>query len=391
MGRANKRMKRQQARQRQAAAQAQNRVTEAQLTEQFAAHQYDKALETLAQLIKAGDTKPEYLYKGAYSYFMLGDQERAAQWVSNTLAYAPEHVDARILLARICITQQREDDALAILDFLAEQDGDSLKPEQAQTIRDIGSYYARTEPAKLQQDFPHIAAFLQASVPEAPVSLTSEPQAPTTAVAPASASYQAESPTSAVDAAPATATVSGTAATPVAQDGDTLAMLRRLKAKVQGANAAMSPAANTRALTGAVGQAATGAGTASNASVMQPAPAAVAQSQVPATSTAAAPQVTAHSSVTAQEQIAAVMAKEVSLHEKINLLNAFAGAAFVADDYATAKAELEAALKLDSEDAATIRNLALTVALQGDKEKALAIAARQQPVAFMLLHAIKQL
>ena len=56
-----------------------------------------------------------------------------------------------------------------------------------------------------------------------------------------------------------------------------------------------------------------------------------------------------------------------------------------------ARAELEAALQLDDTDGATIRNLALTVALQGDKEKALAIAARQQPVAFMLLHAIKQL
>ena len=163
-------------------------------------------------------------------------------------------------------------------------------------------------------------------------------------------------------------------------------MLRRLKAKVQGANAVAAPVAAHTAITGATG-AQTAVVAADNASTTP--------SNIASQSASAAPQpqvaASVSSPVAAQEQIAAVMAKDVSLHEKINLLNAFAGAAFVVDDYATAQAELEAALQLDSEDAATIRNLAITVALQGDKEKALAIAARQQPVAFMLLHAIKQL
>lgn len=354
MGRASKRMKRQQARQQQAAQQVQSRATEQQMQELFTAGKYDKALEALAQLIQAGDIKAEYLYKGAYSYFMLGDMERAAQWVSNTLSYAPEHVDARLLLARICLAQQREDDALALLDFLAEQDGTSLRPEQAQTLHDMGGFYARTEPAKLQQNYPHLAAYLQVEVPETPVSLTEN--AP--AAAPATNAPQ-----------PAPAAQSTSAAAAPAEAEDTLTLLRRLKAKVQGV-APAAPAAQPVA-----------------SAAPQPAPATpqpTACTSASATQSSAAP-------VTAQQQIDAVLAKPVSLREKINLLNAFAGAAFVADDYATARAELEAALQLDDTDGATIRNLALTVALQGDKEKALAIAARQQPVAFMLLHAIKQL
>ena len=33
----------------------------------------------------------ETMYAGAYSYFMLGDYNRAAQWIKSTLAFAPKH------------------------------------------------------------------------------------------------------------------------------------------------------------------------------------------------------------------------------------------------------------------------------------------------------------
>ena len=144
MGRASKRMKRQNNR-RQADQQKQEAVqTEQELSKLFAERKYEQVLEKLAMLIAAKDVKPEYLYDGAYSYFMLGDLERASQWVSNTLTYAPAHVDARILLARICMAQKRQSDAFAILDFLAEHDADDLTAEQREDIRDIGGYALET-------------------------------------------------------------------------------------------------------------------------------------------------------------------------------------------------------------------------------------------------------
>ena len=60
------------------------------------------------------------MYDGAYAYFMLGDYPRAINWVNTTLSYDSAHVQARILLGRICILEDRTEDGLAILDFVLE-------------------------------------------------------------------------------------------------------------------------------------------------------------------------------------------------------------------------------------------------------------------------------
>ncbi len=131
----------------------------------FERGEYAEVLNILAELIAAKDIKPEFLYKGAYSYFMLGDYERAAQWVNNTLNYAPNHVDARILLARLCFMQNRDDDGLAIYEFLVEHYRSSMTEEQKDQIIDSSEYYVRRESEKLQQKYPHLAEFLQLGRP----------------------------------------------------------------------------------------------------------------------------------------------------------------------------------------------------------------------------------
>ena len=52
---------------------------------------------------------------------------------------------------------------------------------------------------------------------------------------------------------------------------------------------------------------------------------------------------------------------------------------------------MRAALQLDESDAATIRNLALTIAAEGEEEKALQIASQLPATDFVLLQAIKDL
>lgn len=93
----------------------------------------------------------------------------------------------------------------------------------------------------------------------------------------------------------------------------------------------------------------------------------------------------------AQQQVDDVLAKPISLAEKIRILNAFAGASYAADDFAAAETLLRAALQLDESDAATIRNLALTIAAEGEEEKALQIASQLPATDFVLLQAIKDL
>ena len=75
--------------------------------------------------------------------------------------------------------------------------------------------------------------------------------------------------------------------------------------------------------------------------------------------------------------------------EKVEALNAFAGAAYVADDYVSAKTLLMAALRLDPGCDVTLRNMALLLHDMGEQEKALQIAAKMRQTDFMLLHSLK--
>lgn len=120
---------------------------------------YDGVLENLGELAKRRVYDPEAFYAGAYAYFMQGDYERAATWVNNTLTYAPGHVAARILLARLCILEDRTTEALAVLDLLlgAGELGEDARRE----IREIVGYYGRTKKEMVCRDYPNIASFLQ--------------------------------------------------------------------------------------------------------------------------------------------------------------------------------------------------------------------------------------
>ena len=70
-------------------------------------------------------------------------------------------------------------------------------------------------------------------------------------------------------------------------------------------------------------------------------------------------------------------------------LNAFAGAAYVADDYAGAKVLLTAALHLDPGCDATLRNMALLLHEMGERDKAIQVAAKMRMADFTLLRTLK--
>ena len=180
----------------------------------FDREDYVKVLDILAELITAKDIKPDLMYKGAYSYFMLGDYDRAAQWVTNTLNYAPDDIDTRILLARLCFIQNRHDDGLAIYDFLVEHYRHSMSQEQTGQIIDSSEYYVRREAEKLRQQFPHLADFLSIAPPDAEEAAASTVS---TAVKPAAAATDG---------------------------GSALSALQRLKAKLQAMQNKEEPAAD---------------------------------------------------------------------------------------------------------------------------------------------------
>ena len=129
---------------------------------------------------------------------------------------------------------------------------------------------------------------------------------------------------------------------------------------------------------------------------LAPAPAAPTVPSVPASSgtapiapvsVPAAP--AAQSSGSAKAQAAQILAQSIRPAEKMAALNAFAGAAYVQDDYAGARELLTAALELDPGCDVTLRNMALLLHEIGEREKALQVAAKMGQTDFMLLRTLK--
>ena len=118
-----------------------------------------------------------------------------------------------------------------------------------------------------------------------------------------------------------------------------------------------------------------------------PVPASSGTAPIAPVSVPAAP--AAQSSGSAKAQAAQILAQPIRPAEKMAALNAFAGAAYVQDDYAGARELLTAALELDPGCDVTLRNMALLLHEMGEREKALQVAAKMGQTDFMLLRTLK--
>ena len=297
------------------------------IKQQMAAADYGGALETLAASISAEVYDAGCMYEGACAYFMLGDYTRAAQWVQNTLQYAPDHAAARLLLARICILEDRVEDGLAIFEFVLAHEAAQLTQQQREDMEDILAYYGKSE-ASLVRKYPHVAAFLHVEAEEDAETVDGAPSA-----AAALAAEAGEAP-----ALTAKETENVPAAQPVAEAGS-----------------AAQPAAE----------------------------------EMPEASerTKAAPE--AADAAAAEHQLAEILAGKAGVAQKVHTLNAFAGGFFVARAYELAQRYLSEALQLDTASAETLRNLAVLAHVQGDDDRALKFASALPETDFLLLASLR--
>ena len=345
MSKASRRLAKRQGQQKQVQAKRQQEQLRQTVKQHFEAEEYPDTINTLAELVQAGGHDAESLYMGAYSYFMTGDYVRAAQMVDTILQLAPQHVAARILLARVCILEDRTDDGLAIFDFVLEHDEKVLTEQQREDVEDILEYYGRNEREHIVSDFPHVAQFLglqaeaqeTASEPAEQAAVT--PQAAMTVSIPATG-QGTQIPVQGAEAAPA-------------------AVAEQLVPE-EAASAAPSitpqPPTETEAAA---------------------APAAPAPEEVP-------------TDAEVQDKLAEIMGQPISLREKVRVLNAFAGGLFVDGSYAAAGACLRQALQIDGQDTMTLRNLAVLLHAQGEQDKALAVAAQLPGTDFLLLDHLRR-
>ena len=304
------------------------------LKEKFDAEDYSEVLNILAEMIGQKIYDPDSMYRGAYSYFMMGDYQRAASWLDHTLRFEPHHIAARLLLARICILEDRTQDGLAIYDFVLEHYEQALQTEQREDMQDILEYYVRQDKERVCHEFPYVAAFMH---------LSGAPQA-------------AEKPAPAVKAAE---TVQPSASAEAQAAGEPARI--KVQAEAQAAPVEVQPELPD-----------------------QPTAAATPAAEAPASDAAGS-----KAAFDAAAKVAEVMGADVSVAERMRLLHAFAGGCFLAGDNAGAQACLTAALQLDAHDDETLRNLAVLAKAQGDTEKALQFASAMRYTDFVLLQVLR--
>ena len=272
-----------------------------QIRSLYADMKYAEVINTLADFVSAGGRDAEVYALGAWSYYRMGDYERAGKWVDVTLTEDSRNISVRILLAHLCLHADRVNDALAVLDLILQQ-ASALSEQETDEIRDMLAYYGKHEAEMLREEYPACWSFLQ------------EKRA---------AHDEADLPA------------------PGKGEKSVQRVLQELKKQVkkEAAGEADAQAEAARPL---------------------------------------------------DDILADISQRQVSLAEKIQLLHSFAGAAYWQGDYAEAKALLMEALRIDEKDEATLRNLAFTLAALGDKEKAVAIAARMKRADFALLWMLQQ-
>ena len=389
MGKAARRMKKKEEQAKAAETRQENARWEEKLKKQMAAGQYAEAIETLAELVKGNDLKPEFMYDAAYAYFMVGDYERAGQWINNTLTYEPGNIPVRILLARLLILQEREDDGLAIFDFVLDKGLASLTEEQKDEIEEIVEFYGRSEREKVQRNYPHIAAFLklEAAAPgtrdvgsilaslKAKVAAAGEAagnavEEATAAVKPALAAGAAKAGEAAAAIKPE---LEARAEAAAKKPAEILASLKKRIAEVSSERKAAEPSAS-----------------ASPSEKFEAPPAPAASSAASATTATAVPKAPAPPSVAAAELVKEnIRRKNLPAADQAELLNSFAGGYYYQGDLAAAEALLTAAIELGEPTDGTLRNMALVQMEMGKREEALRIASRMKLADFPLLRLLR--
>ena len=389
MGKAARKMKKKQVQAETAQSRQANARWETLLAEQMKAGKYAEAIETLAELVKGDDIKPEFMYDAAYAYFMVGDYERAGQWINHTLSYAPGHIPVRILLARLLILQERQDDGLAVFDFVLDKGADTLTEAQRDEIEEIVEFYGRSEGEKIRRSYPHIAALLKLEVPPVGTKDVSQILASLrqkVAAAGAAAGEAVEEAAAAVkpmaEAGVAAAGEAVAAAKPVLEakaaaaakkPADILASLKQRLAAVSQEKA--EGTSGTAKASGGSGGASQGVQPTTEGTVLssaRPQPAAAA------------------ANVSAAEKTKQdVLKKALPAVQKAEILTSFAGGYYYQGDLASAELLLQAALELDASDG-VLRNMALVQQDAGRREEALQTAARMKLADFKLLRLLRQ-
>ena len=320
------------------------------------AEDYTAAMDVMAEMAANKQMDGEIMYWGAQCYFFTGDFERAEKWVNNALNNGYNSVGVKMLLATLCMTEERNKDAFKLCDAVLTEGIEGMS-KQDQEIFDNFMDNISYGYDELVSEYPKISAYLQ------------KKQADNEANSPVSKLKEILKGKEMKEAEPQQAKVQEEVKTEPEKTPNedkaqaALARLRQLLSKNKESEEKQEE--------------------------ITPEIQRVEENQPVVKEFDNVKQNEAEK-VDVSDTLTKIAAKEISLVEKVRLINVFAGVCYQQGDYQSAFDLLSAALELDGQDAATLKNIAYTCLSAGEQEQALSFATKLPEVDFALLYALKQ-
>ena len=340
------------------------------------AEDYTAAMDVMAEMAANKQMDGEIMYWGAQCYFFTGDFERAEKWVNNALNNGYNSAGLKMLLATLCMAGERNEDAFKLCEAVLTEGIEGMSKQELEIFDNFmdNISYGYDE---LVAEYPKISEYLQ------------KKQADTEANSPVNKLKQILKDKKVEEAQPQQmeaqeeVKIEPENAPNEDKAQAALARLRQLlsKNKEQGVeknNEVQKPVESTiiseavqekEEITPEIQQ------------VESPQPIVEELDNV---------QQNEDEKVDVSDTLAKIAAKEISLVEKVRLINVFAGVCYQQGDYQSAFDLLSAALELDGQDVATLKNIAYTCLSAGEQEQALSFASKLPVVDFALLYALKQ-
>ena len=349
------------------------------------AEDYTAAMDVMAEMASNKQMDGEIMYWGAQCYFFTGDFERAEKWVNNALNNGYNSVGLKMLLATLCMTEERNEDAFKLCEAVLTEGIEGMS-KQDQEIFDNFMDNISYGYDELVSEYLKISEYLQ------------KKQADNEANSPVNKLKQILKDKEVEEAKPQQVDVQEEVKTEPEEAPSedkaqaALARLRQLLSKnkfseekqaVEEVNEVQEPAGATitREVVAPVAV--------QDKEEIIPEIQRVEENQ-PVVKESDNVQQNEAEKVDVSDTLTKIAAKEISLVEKVRLINVFAGVCYKQGDYQSAFDLLSAALKLDGQDAATLKNIAYTCLSAGEQEQALSFAAKLPVVDFALLYALKQ-
>lgn len=392
---------------------------------------YADAVDLIAELVSDKIIDADLCCQLATCYFMTGDFDRASKWVDNTFIYDKGHLGSRMLLGRLCLMENRVDDAFKVFEYILQHYSGVLTEDDRITIEDSLFAYCRLEEDNLRSNYPLLAKFMDIKPADEPEEPAAQEQ-PEPEAAPEQTEAKPKITVMSLDDIKKNISNAVSDSSKIIKDNlsDAVTLgkeivqekVEEVKGTVQGkveevkeqvhsidSSSIKDTLARMKEKIKAAAEAAAKAAEEVDAKNAAEAKAKEEEAAAPVDDTMDTAQTDASTEsdeIAAAEELASapdynvpvyeegeetpetVIGRSISLTAKLRLLNFFAAAHYVDGNNAKAEAFLTAAMDIDNSDEATIKNLAVVKSARGDRDAALQLAAQLPTADLTLLYVI---